>query len=142
MTDFGRAGIYAAAWVPATALAIAAEGLAIEWVNSISRSSSWAVDLSVNLLPALLAAFLVFLPVAYYLHRNGSPASISAHLLRGSILYVLVVILALVVITSWRNPDFWLFGQLLIWPGVAAIAGLAADLLVWGLPSTSLARAA
>ena len=144
MTDLGRAGVYAAAWVPATVVATLAEGLAITALNATSaaKSSSTALTFAINVIPAFLTALVVFLPVAYYLHRGGGSGSVSAHLMRASILYGLVAVLAWLLVTSWRNPDFGLFAQLLLWPAVAAVAGVIADLLVWGLAGPSAARAA
>ena len=144
MTDLGRAGMYAAAWIPATVLAVAAESLAIAAFNAtpVARSSSSAVTWALNLIPALLASLVVLLPVAYHLHRDGGVGSVAGHLVRGSILYILVFLLTLLLVASARNPDFGLFMQLLLWPAVAAFAGILADLLVWGFAGPSAARAA
>src|SRR6185503_19518636 len=106
MTDLGRAGVYAAAWIPATVLAVIAESLAIAAFNATpaARSSSSAVDWALNVIPALVAALVVFLPVAY-LARGGGLGPASGHLVRGSFLYGLVVLLALLLVISSRNPD-------------------------------------
>ena len=57
MTDLGRAGVYAAAWIPATVLAVIAEGLATATFNATpaARSSSSAVGWALNVIPALVA---------------------------------------------------------------------------------------
>lgn len=143
MTDLGRAGVYAAAWPPATVLAFVAEDLAIGAANGMGvRNLSWSIGLALNVMPALVAALALYVPVAFRLHRGGTRNGWSGHLVRGSILYGLVVLLGLWMIVSSPSSDFWMVFQLMLWPAVAAIAGALADLLVWGLRAPIGARPA
>ncbi|SRR6266513_2407494 len=143
MTDLGRAGVYAAAWVPATVLAFVAEDLAIRAANATGvRNLSGPLSLVLDVVPALLIALAFYMPVAFFLHRGGIEGGVRAHLVRGSILYGLVIILGVLLIAASRSSDFGLVAQLLLWPAVTAIAGILADLLVWGLAMPIGARAA
>ena len=143
MTDLGRAGVYAAAWVPATVLAAVAEDFAIGAVNATgARNLSGPLSLALDVVPALLIALALYIPVAFFLHRGGIEGGVRAHLVRGSVLYGLAIILGLLLIAGSRNADFGLFAQLLLWPAVTGSAGILADLLVGGLATPIGARAA
>jgi hypothetical protein len=106
-------------------------------------ASAWVMDLShlqaprpawdatgslLNVVPSLLVGFLGYLALA----RWAGPAAPGrdarrAHLRRSRALYVVVLVLGVLLLHDGGSPDFWSFGQLVLWPWVTAVAGVLAD---------------
>jgi hypothetical protein len=44
------------------------------------------------------------------------------------VLYVVALGLGVILLHDAPSPDFWSLGQLVLWPWLAAVAGIVADL--------------
>jgi hypothetical protein len=89
-----------------------------------------------NLLPSLCVGAAAYLGLARALLRGASPDPWRRHLRRSAALYVVAVGLGILLLHDGGNPDFWRFGQLVLWPWVTAVAGILAD----GITTIRLAR--
>jgi hypothetical protein len=129
VTDGRVAAIYALALVPAGGLAVAASA----WVMDLSKQplgqpsglDGWAL----NIVPALTAGLLVYLGLARVVGaRTRIGRSLGGHVRRTAVLYVVALGLGAILLHDAPSPDFWSLGQLVLWPWLAAVAGIVADL--------------
>jgi hypothetical protein len=128
-------GCYSAAIPAAIVIAVALSGLSIETVNRMPRSvwGSGTLGLLINIVPALLSGCLVYAVCATWLARRGwFVATVAAHLFRTSLLYAVFVATAVLIAAYRRNTDFWLVGQIPLWSGLAALAGISTDAFLAG----------
>jgi hypothetical protein len=109
-------------------------------------ASAWVMDLShrggqgapdgltgwlLNLLPSLGVGTAAYFGLARALVRSGgSPDRWRRHLLRTALLYVVAVGFGVLMLHDGSNPDFWRFGQLVLWPWATAVGGIAADAIM------------
>ncbi len=129
MTDGRAAGLYAATLVPAGGVAVALSA----WVMDLSTNQApgmpsgfdgWAL----NLVPALAAGLLVYLVLAHFVHARLTGAhSLGRHIRRSVSSYLVAVGLGALLLHDGRSPDFWSFGQIVLWPWLVAVAGIVAD---------------
>jgi hypothetical protein len=129
MTKSRAAGLYALALVPAGSVALAVSG----WVMDLSKAQApglpsgvdgWAI----NTVPALAAGLLVYLALARFVgagHAGGH--SLGGHARRSAALYLVALGLGALLLHDGRSPDFWSFGQLVLWLWLAAVGGIVAD---------------
>jgi len=87
--------------------------------------------LAVNTLPSILAGGLVFGAAALSLQRRIQGVASARWLYRcaGPVLGV-VILAGLIGFASTAGAEFWLFGQALIWPLIALVAGLGVEHLL------------
>ena len=131
MTDRRAAVLYAAALVPTAGAAVALSA----WVMDLSKNQAsgmpsgldgWAL----NVVPALAAGLLVYLILAHFVHARLTGAhSFGRHVRRSGALYFVALGLGVLLLHDGPSPDFWTFGQLVLWPWLVAVAGIAADAL-------------
>ena len=129
MTDRRVFALYAVALVPAGGLAVALSA----WVMDLSRNQAprmpsglngWAL----NVIPAFGAGLLMYLILARVVHaRLTGTSSFVGHVRRSASLYLLALVLGVVLLHDGPSPDFWSFGQLVLWPWLVAVAGIVAD---------------
>jgi hypothetical protein len=101
------------------------------------------IGLLINVVPAVLAGFLVFAIAARWLNQRGwFVTGWTAHLMRASSLYVLALLALVVIAIGWSSPDFWMVAQIPLWTGLAALGGLVLDALLSRRPLPSDAHAA
>lgn len=128
MTDPRAAAIYALVLVPTSIATLAIGG----WVMDLSKQApgmpSGVVGWTANILPALLVGLFVYLPLAHFVRPSGgSSHSLATHARRSAPLYVVAVGIGALLVHDAQSPDFWSFGQLVLWPWLAAVAGILAD---------------
>ena len=110
-------------------MAIAASAWVMDLTHLQAPRPAWdATGWLLNVLPSLAIGFLGY----FALGRWVSPAtpgrgSRGGHLRRSAALYVVVIALGVLLLHDGGSPDFWSFGQLVLWPWVTAIAGILAD---------------
>ena len=125
----------------AVGLAFVLESAAIDYANS----GHW-VDLSgwvLNLLPSALAGIVVYAITSVILNRVFGPSLTISWFVRDIVPLVLAAIFSvLIILSAPNNPDFWLFGQLLMWPLAALVAGLCCDLAITSFFRQGWGRAA
>jgi ABC-type amino acid transport system permease subunit len=129
MTDGRAAGLYAATFVPAAGAAVALNA----WVMDLSKNQAprmpsgldvWAL----NVVPALAAGLLVYFIMAHFVHARLTGAhSLVRHIRRSAAPYFVALGLGALLLHDGRSPDFWTFGQIVLWPWLVAVAGIAAD---------------
>jgi hypothetical protein len=134
------AALYALAFVPVTGVAIVASA----WVMDLShRQAGPGSDLAgwaLNVLPSLAVGFAAYFGLARIL-ATSRRSSKRAHLRRTVALYVVALALGGLMLHDGSNPDFWRFGQLVLWPWVTAVAGILADAITTiGLAGRVIAR--
>lgn len=75
-----------------------------------------------------LSELLVYLGLArVFAARLGRGRSLGGHLKRSAVLYVVALGLGALLLHDAPSPDFWSLGQLVLWPWLAAVAGIVAD---------------
>jgi len=123
------AAVYAATFVPVAGVAIVASA----WVMDLSHRGGQGAPGGLegwllNALPPLGVGFVGYLGLGRWL-VTAAPGRDPrrAHLLRCAALYVVVLLLGAVLVHDGGNPDFWRFGQLVLWPWATALAGILAD---------------
>ena len=125
------AGLYALAFLPAAGAALVASGWVMDrWQRQAPGPPSDTAGWLLNVLPSLSVGLVVYLALAHAL-VSASPGRHSrrAHLRRSVALYVAVLGLGALLLHDGGSPDFWRFGQLVLWPWVTAVAGIVADVL-------------
>lgn len=129
MTDGRAAGLYALALLPAVALALAAGGFAMDLAKrGVPGRPSGAAGWALNVLPALAAGLLVYLPLARFVQGRCEGASpLGGHVRRCAALYLVAVGLGAPLLHDAGRPEFWSFGQLALWSWLVPVAGIAAD---------------
>ncbi len=134
MTTRVKAGVYFALWIPAAVLAIVLEGVAIGAFNATGiRGAPSFVILWLNLAPAWLTALALYVPLALWVNDARGFGGWRGHFYRGAMLYLITIAAGILLVVESSNPDFWLYGQLILWPGVVAAGGIVADLGAWAL---------
>lgn len=84
-----------------------------------------------NLLPSLGVGAAAYFGLARALvGSGGSPNRWRTHLLRTAALYVVALGFGILMLHDGSNPDFWRFGQLVLWPWATAVGGIAADAIM------------
>ena len=114
-------------------------------------ASAWVMDLAhrggqaspsdiegwiLNIVPSLAVGLAAYLALARAMVPTGAPRSRRGHLRRCAALYAVALGLGVPLLHDGGNPDFWRFGQLVLWPWVTALAGILGD----GLMATPRAR--
>jgi hypothetical protein len=117
--------------IPAVILAVAFSVLAIRVANALRFLFERlpAAGIFVNFLPALAGGFVAYGLVAERALRSGRP-SVRGHLWRAWPLYGGAIFLGTAFVTGWRSPGFGLVAQLVLWPALAFVGGIIADLVV------------
>jgi hypothetical protein len=132
LTDNGVAGVYVVAFVVVAVAAVAASAGVMDLFHRGGQGApgdlqGWLL----NLLPSLFVGAAAYLGLARAVVRGGaSPHPWRSHLHRSAGLYVVAVGLGILLLHDGGNPDFWRFGQMVLWPWAAAVAGIAADAMV------------
>jgi hypothetical protein len=129
LTDNGVAGVYAIAFVVVAVAAVAASAGVMDLFHRGGQGAPG--DLAgwlLNLLPSLCVGAAAYLGLARAVLRGGaSPRRWRRHLRRSAALYLVALGFGILLLHDGGNPDFWRFGQLVLWPWVTAVAGIAAD---------------
>jgi hypothetical protein len=129
VTDLRVAGLYAVTLVPAGGVAVALSA----WVMDLSKNQAprmpsgldgWAL----NVLPALATGLLIYLVLAHVVHARLTGAhSLGGHIRRSASLYLVALGVGGLMLHDGRSPEFWTFGQIVLWPWLVAVAGIVAD---------------
>lgn len=129
LTDNGVAGVYAVAFVVVAVAAVAASAGVMDLFHRGGQGAPGDLEgWLLNLLPSLGVGAAAYLGLARAALRGGaSPHPWRRHLRRSAALYVVALGLGILLLHDGGNPDFWRFGQLVLWPWAAAVAGIAAD---------------
>ena len=89
-----------------------------------SGLDGWAL----NVVPPLAAGLVIYLILARVVQaRLTGTSSRGRHVRRGGWLYLVALGLGVLLLHDGPSPDFWSFGQLVLWPWLAAVAGIVAD---------------
>jgi hypothetical protein len=129
VTTQRAAGVYAAVAIPAIVIGCMLESAAIDAINAFPRDTfgGW-IDWPLNTIPALASGLATYAVLAEWVTRGPSTeASLRAHVTRSAALYGVFLITAVWLAIGWRSSDFWLVGQVVLWPCVTAIGGILAD---------------
>ena len=95
-----------------------------------SAQPSGVVEWLFNTVPPFVVGLTVYTWLSRFVcKRQPDGYSFGKHLRRSSPLYVIGVGVGVLVAHDAPRPDFWSLGQLVFWPWVATVAGIAADLL-------------
>jgi len=133
---------YTVLFLPASILATVATSLAIEASNGYHLHAG-LVRWLVNLVPPFVVGFCAYAGIMLWLRRlwreDFTP---SRHLRRTFPLYVLGSLLSFSLVSNWSDSEFWFFGQVVLWTGLVALAGIAADATVAFAPQPHSSRAA
>ncbi len=130
MPRLSAAVVYTITLPLAGALALAAE-VAAFWLAESLRVRSLPMAVLLNVVPALVTGFLVYLGVARALaHRHVMTGRASDHFVRASPLYVIVLVIGSWMGNHLTSPGFGIFVQFILWPWLAVIGGIVADGLV------------
>jgi len=109
-------------------VAVAASAWVMDLTHRQAGPGSDAAGWLLNVLPAMAVGFLAYLALGHWkvTVKPGQP-SWGAHLRRSAALYVVVFALGVLLLHDGGSPDFWSFGQLVLWPWGTAAAGIVAD---------------
>jgi hypothetical protein len=129
VTDSRAAGLYALAFLPVGAAAVALSG----WVMDLSRhqapgAPSGVAEWTLNMVPALATGLVAYFALARFVGAGRATGrALAGHARRTAVLYLVAVGLGVILLHDARSPDFWSLGQLVLWVWLAAIAGIVAD---------------
>lgn len=129
MTDRRAAGLYAAILVPAGGIAVALSAWVMDLsTNQASGMPSGLDGWALNLIPALAAGLFMYLILAHFVHaRLTGTHSFGRHIRRSTAPYLVAFGLGALLLHDGGSPDFWSFGQIVLWPWLVAVAGIVAD---------------
>ena len=121
--------VYSVLFIPTLIGAVAVEFLSLSLATAIGTGARW-LFWPLNTLPALGAGLALYLPLARRMGRRSSPVSFPRrHLYRAGPLYLVATLLAAHIAFGVRDANYWLFGQIVLWPCLAAVGALVADAL-------------
>jgi hypothetical protein len=129
MTERHAVVLYAVTLVPAGWVAVALSA----WVmdrsgNGAPRMPSGLDGWALNVVPAFAAGMVIYLILARVVHaRLTGTSSVGGHVRRSAWPYLVAIGLGVLLLHDGRSPDFWSFGQLVLWPWLAAVGGIVAD---------------
>ena len=141
--EFLTAVAYAVAAAVTIALAIVFEWLAFKATRQWPWRDlpSW-LGLALNIVPSVVAGVLVYTVTAFATQQWIQGALASRWFARWMLPLLAASWLLILILMNWSSPDFWLIGQLLIWPFTALVAGMVAEALTTVLFNRWLRRAA
>lgn len=119
MTESRAAGLYALVFLPAGAVALALSG----WVMDLStrqapRAPSGIEGWTLNVVPALATGLLVYFALGVFVGAGYATRPwFAGHARRSAVLYLVAVGLGALLLHDAGSPDFWSFGQLVLWVG-------------------------
>ena len=124
--------------LPICALAIVASLATILALNALPmRDGPLWLGIAVNVVPAAAVGFFCYRWAARY--WRGRTSGVSRHWVRTVPLYVLATVLWTLIAASWREPGFGLLAQLVVWPGLAMLAGILGDWTGWRRAASAVA---
>lgn len=119
--------IYSVLFIPTLIGAVAVEVLSLSLANAIGAGARWLIW-PLNTLPALGAGLALYLPLARRMGRRSDQVSFPRrHLHRAGPLYLIATLLAAHIALGMRDANYWMFGQIVLWPCLAAVGALVAD---------------
>src|SRR5262245_29932785 len=129
MTQGWAAALYALALLPSSVGALALGGLVMDLSNnSIPGRPSGLAGWLLNLLPALTVGLVAYLALGRFVRPAPEARhTLAEHAGRCSVLYVVAVGLGAGLLHDAGSADFWSLGQLVFWPWLVAVGGIAAD---------------
>lgn len=130
----GRAALGLAAGAACAAASLAAATATFELLQRLPPRADGGFDAgaaAMNVLGPAAAGVLVAL-VTRRLRTRHAPLrpALAQHLAWYACWYAAAAAGVAIIAANWSNRDFWLFGQLVLWPTVAWTAGIATDLLL------------
>ena len=120
---------YGLTLIPLAIAAMALEGLVIAAVNAMPRESvpDW-VTWPLNTIPAFGLGLVVYQVLGRRLQQRSPGRWHGRAYVHDTWPLYLVAVLGIGYMASQRgNTDFWLFGQLILWPTAVAVGGLVGD---------------
>lgn len=119
--------IYSVLFIPTLIGAVVLEFLCLSLANAIGGGMRW-LFWPLNTLPAFGAGLALYLPLARRMGpRTGEASVLRRHFSRGASLYLIATLLALHIALGVRDSNHWVFGQIVLWPCLAALGALLAD---------------
>jgi hypothetical protein len=83
---------------------------------------------TLNIVPGLVIGLLTYIPLARYVGAGKAEGrSLAGHARRCATLYVVAVGLGVILLHDAGSPEFWSFGQIMLWVWFVAVAGIMAD---------------
>jgi len=95
----------------------------LSFISSIPRPEAAVLSFVLWALPSVLAGAVVVGVLAYVTQRRGVRGASGRWLVRCAPFLFAIVALAFAIFPESFNDDFWLFGELIVWPWIALIAG-------------------
>lgn len=121
--------IYSVMFLPTLIGAVALELLVLSLANAIGPGARWFYW-PLNTLPALGAGLILYLPLARRIGRQSAQGRFPRrHFYRAGPLYLIATLLVAHIALGTRDANYWLFGQIVLWPCLAAVGALVADAL-------------
>jgi hypothetical protein len=128
MTSGRAAALYALAWIPVAAGAVIVTGTLFDLAHYTARRPDTASEWLLNVLPPAVLGFGVYWWLSRFVcRRQPQGHSPAMHFRRMSPLYLIALPAGAVVLHDAPSQDFWGLGQLMLWPWLASVAGIAAD---------------
>ena len=130
LTDGRIAAIYAAAFVVVTVAAVAVSAWVMDLTHRGGQGSPSGIEgWTANVVPSLVMGLAAYTGLARALVPAGKAGSRRGHLRRTVVLYGVAVLFGVLILHDGGNPDFWRFGQLVLWPWVTALGAIGGDAL-------------
>ena len=122
------AAIYGAAFIVVAVGAVAASAWVMDLTHRGGQGSPSGIEgWMLNIAPSLAVGLAAYFGLAWALLPAGMSWSRRAHLRRTAALYGVALLFGVLLAHDGSNPDFWRFGQLVLWPWATAVAGIAGD---------------
>jgi hypothetical protein len=120
--------LYAVAFVIVAVAAVIASAWVMDLTHRGGQGSPSGIEgWILNVVPSLAVGLAGYFGLARALLPAGMPWSRGRHLRRSAALYGVVVLFGVLMVHDGSNPDFWRFGQLVLWPWVTALGGILGD---------------
>ena len=130
MTDGRAAAVYTLALPFAAGATLVIGGWIMDVFHQIPRRPHGLAGWILNVVPPLVVGVMVYYVLARVVGaRRPSTHPVRAHVLRSVSLYVVALGLGVLMVHDAGKPEFWQFGQLVLWVWLTAVGGILTDAL-------------
>lgn len=128
MTSGRAAAIYAVALVFVAGIALLVTGSLMDLAGATPHRPAGFFQWSLNVVPPAIVGLGSYAWLSRLVaRRQANGHSLANHVRRCSPLYLVAVVVGAPLIHDAPSQDFWSLGQLVLWPWLATVAGIAAD---------------
>ena len=130
MTNGRAAAVYSLVLPFAAGATLVIGGWIMDVFHQIPRRPHGVTGWMLNAIPPVIVGVTVYYVLARLVGaRRSSTHPVRAHVLRSVSLYVVALVLGVPIVHDISKPEFWQFGQLVLWVWLTAVGGIVTDAL-------------